>query len=183
MRYSTWCAVAIVTVGLLRGAVTAAGQEPAIPAAQVKAAFVYNFTKFVTWPANAFVTAEQPIRLGIVGDDALAAALRVVEGRVAQGRKVEVKRLGPGDDLADCHLVYVAISEQARFVDVLGRSAAAPVLTIGDAPGFTAAGGIVNFFVDGDRVRIEVSADRASARGLKISSKLLQVARVVDKGH
>ena len=151
-----------------------------IPAHQVKAAFIYNFTKFVTWPAASFAGASQPIRLGVLGHDALADALRVVEGRTAQGRTVEVRRMGPGDDLRSCHLLYVAASEQSHLAQVLADTAGAPVLTVGDTPGFTAAGGVFDFFLDGDRVRIEVCVTRAAARGLKISSKLLQVSRVLD---
>lgn len=151
-----------------------------VPAHQVKAAFIYNFTKFVTWPAASFSSPSQPIRLGVMGQDALADALRVVEGRTAQGRSVEVRRLAPGDDPKTCHLLYVAASEAPRLAKVLAATSSAPVLTIGDVPGFVIAGGVFNFFVEGDRVRMEVCPARAAARGLRISSKLLQVSRVVD---
>lgn len=168
----------ILVLCLLARAGCAFAQD-AVPAAQVKAAFVYNFTKFVTWPAGAFTTPDQPIRLGIVGDDALAEALRVVEGRMAQGRRVEVCRLTAATDATGCHLIYVARSERARFA-ALAAGTAGAVLTVGDDPHFTAAGGVVSFFLEGERVRVEICADRAAARGLRISSKLLQVARVLS---
>lgn len=167
-------------VALLLLAAPLAAQDAEVPAHQVKAAFIYNFTKFVTWPAASFSAPGQPIRLGVLGQDALADALRVVEGRTAQGRSVEVRRLAPGDDPRSCHLLYIAASETPRLAKVLADTARSPVVTIGDASGFMNSGGIFNFFVEGDRVRIEVCPARASARGLKISSKLLQVSRVVD---
>jgi hypothetical protein len=172
--------LAVLILGLEAGAAVA--QEQSIPEHQVKAAFVYNFTKFVTWPAGSFPSPDAPIRLGIIGDDPLASALRVVEGREAQGRKVEVLRLSPGEKAAQCHVLYVAASAQDRAEDVLGRLRGSPVLTVGDSPRFTDRGGIINFVVSGERVRIQICAARAQLRGLKISSKLLSIAHVLECG-
>jgi hypothetical protein len=170
------CAVAL----LVALAAPAAIADDAVPAHQVKAAFIYNFTKFVTWPESSFAGPGAPIRLGVIGEDPLAEALRVVEGREAQGRRVEVVRLGEGDAPSHCHVIYVAASAMSRADAITGKAKGAPVLTVGDSPQFTARGGMINFVVAGERVRIQICAARAGARGLKISSKLLSLVQIVD---
>lgn len=168
----------MVTTVLLAAEVR--GQEPPALDHEIKAAFVHNFAKFVTWPPATFTSPQQPLRLGIVGDDMLARTLGMLQGRITQGRKLDVVHLAPGDSIDTYQMVYVAASARHRTIEVLAQSRGRAVLTIGDSPSFCEQGGIINLAQDGDRLRIEICAQRASSCGLKISSKLLQVARILD---
>ena len=148
---------------------------------EVKAAFLYNFAKFVQWPAAAS-TEEKESRfiLGILGDDPFGETLeQTLEGKTVQGRKVQIKRFKPSADQPACHLLFVCSSEKPRLESILQSLRSTNTLTVGEIEGFAERGGIINFKIVGNRVRFEVNREAAERAGLKISSKLLQLADVV----
>lgn len=146
----------------------------------IKAAFIYNFVKFIEWPGEAAINRVPSIVLGVLGDDVLAADLEsVVAGRTVAGRPLEVRRFSAVDKVRPCHILFVAASKAALISDVLDRLAGAPVLTVGDVPGFARAGGIVNFYDQDRRIRFEVNREAAELAGLNLSSRLLGLARIV----
>lgn len=147
-------------------------------AASVKAAFVYNFMKFIEWPALPPQT--RTVVLGILGDDPLAEALQAVHGQAAQGKAVEVRRCRGLDELRVCQVAYVGASEAGRFPEVRRAIGRAGVLTVGDSAGFVRQGGVIGFFLEEGRVRFEICAKRAERAGLKVSSQLLEIARRVE---
>lgn len=143
----------------------------------VKAAFLYNFTKFVEWPAQAFPSPGAPIELCTLGAAGLADEVRaVVADRTAQNRPVKVRSASDAS-LESCHVIYVAASAADRVASTLGAVRSASVLTIGETPGFAASGGIIGFTKENDRIRFEINEAAARTAGLKISAKLLALAR------
>ena len=139
---------------------------------QVKAAFIFNFAKFVAWPD----APGTPIVIGIAGEDPFGALIdNAVRGKTAAGRPLEVRRLADKDDLRGCNILFISASEKSRAADLL-RRAGEGVLTIGDLPQFTQDGGIVRFFLENNRVRFQINAKAAERSGLKIHSQLLSLA-------
>ena len=149
---------------------------------EVKAAFLYNFAKFVEWPDNAFSTEDAPIVFCIVGANPFDGALeRVISDRTAHGRRILVRETAepaPGS----CHLVFVAGSEDGRVAQVVQSTQSAqgaPVLTVGESEAFNDAGGMIRLVVEEGGVRFDINAAIAEHAGLKFSSQLLKLARNV----
>ncbi len=144
----------------------------------VKAAFLLNFTKFVEWPPGAFAAADAPLTICILGNDPFGRAIdQIVEGESVNGHKIAVERVRD-DQQKSCQVLY--FGSDASNPTTL--SAAGPaVLTIGEGDGFIHQGGIIAFVVDNRRVRFDINLKAATSAGLKLSSKLLSVARSVEK--
>jgi hypothetical protein len=144
----------------------------------VKAAFLHNFASFIDWPRQAFPAANAPFRICIYGRDPFQGALaRIAQGEAVDGHPREVQTIDSVDDLRTCHIVFIASSEQGSAAAVLNAARTLPVLTVGESSSFLAAGGVVNFAIERNRVRFDVNVQRAEQNGLKISSKLLRLAR------
>ena len=139
---------------------------------QVKAAFLFNFARFVEWPPPS----TGPLVIGVVSDDAFAKTLeRLVRDRTVDQRPVVMRRLRAGDDPATCHVLYIAGSPRERAAEIL-RRCSGPILTVGDTVQFLRDGGIIRFHTEDKRVRFQINRDNATAAGLKISSHLLKLA-------
>jgi hypothetical protein len=162
-------------------AVLAGAQEASSPAPleyEIKAAFLYNFVKFVEWPPEAFAGERSPLTICIYGTDPFGASLDgVVRGESLGERRLLVQRPEEPDDLRDCHVLFVSRSERQRMPEVLARVEGAPVLTVGDADGFLRAGGMINFVLEENKVRFLINQAAAERSGLRISSKLLRLAK------
>lgn len=147
---------------------------------EVKAAFLYHFIGYVEWPARAFDSPASPFVVGVLGKSAVLDALReAVRGKSVQGRAVTVRQVQIGQELRQCHLLFIPAPEMrnlSRVLEVLGE---APVLLVGESEGFTQRGGIINFFLEQNKLRFEINPDAAKRVSLNISSKLLRLARVV----
>jgi hypothetical protein len=145
---------------------------------QVKAAFLLNFAKFVEWPANAFAAPDAPITICILGDDPFGGVLdQIVEGESIDGRKIAVRRMKRPSASQACQILFVSKSEKAFSTSELGPG----VLTVGEGEGFLAHGGVIAFVIEDRRVRFDVGKSAAEKAGLKLSSKLLRVARSVER--
>ena len=148
---------------------------------EVKAAFLFNFTKFVEWPDSSFPDAHSPIVTGIVGDDPFGASLtRLVAGQKAQGRSIAIIRYRRGDDLRRCHVLFISGSERTRIAQILAALQDTGVLTVSDIDGFAEAGGAVQFVMQENRVHFVVNLDAASQSKLRVSAKLLALAQVIN---
>lgn len=146
---------------------------------QVKAAFLFNFTKFVEWPFDAFTAPGDPVTVCVVGDDPFGESLdAVVQGETANGRPLKVHRTRSFADLRTCHMLFVPRSER-RQGTILASLRGAGILTVGDGDGFLTDGGIIRFVLDQNRVRFEVNLAAAEGNRLRLSSKLLRLARRV----
>ena len=147
---------------------------------QIKAAFLYNFAKFVEWPGDAFSDSQAPIVLGIVGEDPFGKALDgVILGKTVNGRSLVVRRLRRGEDLRSCHILFISLSEKRHLARILESLKGSSVLTVGEADGFVQSGGVIQLLLEEGRVRFEINPDAAARARLKISAKLMALARRV----
>jgi hypothetical protein len=172
-------------LALFFAALLAAGQVPAQGASevQVKAAYLYQFGGFVEWPPKAFAGPDGVFRIGVLGSDEMAAELeRIVATRQIQGRQVAVRRLRAGEPLQGLQVLFVGAGETARLPEILSPANAAPLLVVTESDGALANGGVINFVVADNRVRFDVALPQAERRRLRISSRLLGVARRVVQG-
>ena len=145
---------------------------------QVKAAFLYNFAKFVDWPAEAFGGSNGTLVIGVVGDDPFGGALdQAINGKSIGGRPLAVRRLRWGQDLRSCHILFISSSERKRLPQIIQSLRGASVLTVGDMGQFNQQGGIINFILEASKVRFEINSRGADQARLRISSKLLALAK------
>ncbi|MFY9821967.1 MAG: YfiR family protein [Thermoanaerobaculia bacterium] len=145
----------------------------------VKAAFLFNFTKFVEWPPAAFADERSPLKVCVLGEDPFGKALHALAGDEVGGRRLSVTHLDRPGALETCHVLFVSRSEGERLPQVLAGLHGAPVLTVGDTPGFIDQGGMINFILEGSKVRFDVNQEAAERAGIKISSRLLALAKHV----
>jgi hypothetical protein len=171
---------------LLGMAGAAHAQAPRIEAAEasIKAAFLYKFAGYVGWPPSAFASAEAPFVIGVVGADEVANELvKFTEGRHLGGHPVTVRRIGETQPTRGVHVLFIGRNAADR-ASIIARAAQQPaVLVVTEAERALEAGSAINFVTAEDRVGFEVSLDAAERKGLKISSRMLGVARrVLQKG-
>lgn len=152
-----------------------------LPASSVKAAFVYQFANFVEWPENSFENSNSPLKIGVVGDDELLAALRkIVAGKKIGRRSVEIVTNGfSGDDFHDCHILFIGANDQESLSAYIEQRDDLTVLAVSDSPNFTRDGGIIRLYGADKKIGIEINIDAAKRAKLHISSKLLRLATVV----
>jgi len=149
---------------------------------QIKAAFLYNFTKFVEWPAARFADDASPIVIGVVGPNPFEDELaKLVNGRKANGRNIVVMHLSSIPESGSVHVLFFSAGETRPLGDMLARFHAAGVLTVGESPHFKAAGGMINFVPEADKIRFEINQSASEQAGLKISAQLLKLATAVHK--
>ena len=142
----------------------------------VKAAFLYNFAKFVKWPEATFPVTDKTISICILGKDPFGPALNTIEDKFLKGKKVVIRHVETLDQDEDCRIVFISNSEHEHFPQILDTLKYSNVLTVGDTDGFTKLGGILNFVLVEGKVRFEINVTAAEQAGLKISSQLLKLA-------
>jgi uncharacterized protein DUF4154 len=149
---------------------------------EVKAAFLYNFARFVEWPRDA-PGGEGAFVVTVLGRDPFGSVLDdTLRGKTIDGKRVVVRRALRSEDVGHSHILFISDSEKDRLPDILKSLDAAPVLTVGDMSQFAERGGVIRFKVDQDRIRLEINVAAAQRSRLKISSQLLKLARIVDSG-
>jgi hypothetical protein len=147
---------------------------------EVKAAFVVNFAKFTEWPAGSFPGAATPIVIGVAGDETLRRALdHLAKGKLFAGRQLRIRNVEDARDASSTHLVFIGRFMGSRTADILKALNDLPVLTVGDADGFCAAGGMIAFLIERDRVRFEIRIDSTERASLKVSSGVLALAKTI----
>jgi hypothetical protein len=168
----------LVALGAPEAAATSAPEADVPLERAVKAAFVYNFTRFVSWPAESLLARAPVFTIGVLGDDPLADAIEAaVRDREAGGRPFDIRRFRAAEDVVPCPVLYVGRERSGRLRPLLEHLRGWPVLTVGDGEGFTSEGGAIGLFLEDNRVRFEVSVLAAQAAGLQVSSKLLRLSR------
>jgi len=144
---------------------------------QIKAAFLFNFAKFVEWPPGAFVKKTDPIVIGILGENPFGDDLaRTIREKTVDARPLEIKEYHWPVQATNCHILFISSSEKKRLPEILASLKGASVLTVGETDHFTESGGMINFFVEGAKMRFQINKDAASSAGLKISAKLMSLA-------
>jgi hypothetical protein len=168
---------AFVAALLVGAGGTVAGQTAA--ASSVKAAFLYNFAKFAEWPAEALAPGQR-LALCVIGDPSVADALeQTIKGRVHEGHELTVQVVRADGALKACHLVYVDGADKAGSAQVIAALKGAPVLSVGDATRFAEDGGVAQLALEHDRMRFSINVAAAERARLRLSSKLLGLAKIV----
>ncbi len=157
-------------------------EESKIQEYRVKAAFMYNFAKFVDWPDRTFANARDPMNICVFGDDTFSDVLeRASSGKTAHGRRLAIKRIRIAEQIDSCQILFIAPMKQNRVSKILNSLQGSAVLTVGEMERFTESGGIINLFMEEGKYSFEVNLKAANNAGLRISSKLLKLAKNVRK--
>jgi hypothetical protein len=144
---------------------------------QIKAAFLFNFAKFVQWPASAFPEPASPVVIGVLGRNDFGDALeRTLHGKLIDTHPVLLKMFNTVAEVTNCHVLFISTSEKGRLDKTIAGLKGLNVLTVGEMDEFLSAGGMINFVLQDNRIRFEINNDAADKAGLKISSKLLSLA-------
>ena len=171
-----------IVVCFLAISIAATPQSAHTPEYEVKAAFLYNFVKFVEWPPPV-AHSTTPFRLCVLGTDPFGDTLsNITQGKSISGRPIATNRLQSLLQAPSCHVLFISLAAPEAQRQALEAVQDLPVLTVGESADFLHLGGMIKFVLDQDRVRFEINLDAAERHHLKLSSKLLAVARVVDVG-
>lgn len=146
----------------------------------IKAAILFNFAKFASWPDSAFGYSEAPLRVCVLGDDPFGAALNSLNGKQVRNHPLTTARVATLEETPQCHILFVSASEEARLATILDYVGKLPILTVADIGRFANTGGIIALKEVDNRSRIEINLGAAEQAGLKLSSKLLRLANTVS---
>jgi hypothetical protein len=186
-RWGRWGFATILTGLLVYTLVAGAGrlyaEDNGEAEYRVKLAFLYNFTRFIQWPPEAFSGPEAPLNICVAGPNPfLGSIAEGFQGRAALGHPLRIRQLRAGDNPAACQILFVRSSNKTSAEKLLTSLKGSNTLTIGENPDFTVEGGLVNFTLHDDKLRFEINLGAAQQSPLKISSKLLSLATIVNGG-
>jgi hypothetical protein len=151
---------------------------------QVKAAFMFHFAQFVEWPADAFPSATSPLKYCTIGEDPFQGALdETLKNKSVGNRPLLVQHLTGLEQIAGCQILFIASREKKQFGAALSKAGGHPVLSVGETEHFTRDGGMIGLFVEDNKVRFDINVEAAERSKLKISSKLLLLAKNVIGNH
>jgi YfiR/HmsC-like len=149
---------------------------------QVKAAFIYNFTQFIDWPSDAFSDDKAPFVVGVIGDDPFSGALeKAMADKAVGNHPIVIKHFATVADLGACQLLFIPASQDASLNSILAKVGNSPELTVGESDGFMPSGGAIRFFLEDGRMRFQLNPDVCDAMRLKVSAKLMKLARIYKK--
>jgi uncharacterized protein DUF4154 len=169
-----------VAGALAAGAPPASAQRDQVGEYELKAAILYNLSRFVDWPPSAYADSQAATVLCVLGQDPFGDSLKTLgQKQDSNGRPITIRRLKNENGIRECHVLYISTSERKRVVQIISRLKGSNVLTVGEMSQFAAQGGIVQFTLEDKQVRFEINLDAASRMTLKISSRLLVLARIV----
>ena len=157
--------------------------EEVVPEYQLKAEFMERFTRFIEWPAASPVNdAQTPFAICVAGEDPFGPFLRnLAATRRIKSKSIAIRTVSTGGTFDGCHILFIPSSERAHAAEIVRRTSDRPILTVSDSNGLGEAGVMINFYEAADKVRFEINAHSAEKSGLRISSKLLKLARVVGE--
>jgi hypothetical protein len=158
---------------------SAAKDESSYKEGEIKAAFVYNFAKFVEWPADSFRDNRSSLSICVLGKHPFGNALDNLGQKTVGNRKIDVRFVQDPSDIEKCHILFISSSEKNSLSQILKQVKNDRTLTVSDMKGFSEAGGIITLVSAGEKMTFEVNLAVANQTSLKISSKLLQLGKVV----
>jgi hypothetical protein len=145
-----------------------------------KLAFLYNFAKFIEWPAGSYRSPSAPLVICVAGHDPFSPGTEnELRTRAVLGHPIEIRPLRATDRVSACSMVFIPVTEKDQADNILQRSKGSSSLTVGETQGFAARGGIINLTVEGNRLHFEINQLAAERAGLKISFKLFSLAKIV----
>ncbi|MCP4150177.1 MAG: YfiR family protein [bacterium] len=150
---------------------------------KIKAGFLYKFLHFAQWPKDAFTKSKTIINIGIIGENPFGTLFSIIKGQTVKERKLvvlEFKEDEPVESLKQCHILFISpsITDKARILESLKG---VPVLTVSESKGFASSGGMINFLMQEDNVSLEINKTAAENVGIKLRSRLLRVARIIEE--
>jgi hypothetical protein len=145
---------------------------------QIKAAFIYNFARFVEWPPAAFADTNSPMIIGVLGQNVFGNVLaQTISGKTVKGHPLEFEVFKSAAEATKCHVLFISSSEKTRLSKILAQLQSSNILTVGDEmDNFITDGGMINLRIVDDKVRFEINNEAAKKADLIISSKLLRLA-------
>lgn len=174
---------ALLSLAMAASADADGARAPVAGEWQIKSAFLYNFTKFVEWPAASFAGPTQPIVIGVLGEKPLVQELEtIVAGRTVNGRAILVRTVRTAEEARTTQLLFVSVAEESRFAAIRAELADSPVLTVGESPSFSVTGAI-GFVKEGKKLRFEINMDIAEQSHLKISAQLQKLATAIRRAQ
>lgn len=174
------CLPVLIAVAAYVGALPVArAQQASEREYEIKAAFLYNFIKFIDWPTDILPATTDTLAVCVLSDDPFGEALEPLRDKVVKGRRLAIRRVEPKQALGLCHVLFVGSAEEKRLPQLMQNLQGASVLTIGEMERFAQAGGIINFVVERNRIRFDINVASAERARLKLSSQLLSLARLV----
>jgi len=180
-RRRPWLAAVALAWGLLavRGL---CAQSPKPTDSQVKAAYLYNFGRFVEWPASVTPAKTGSFTICVLGEDPFGPALdATLAGEMIGNRKVAARRISSPHESGDCQILFISSTEANRLNKIIESLDKTAVLTVSDAPQFSQRGGMIQFVLEGNRIRFEVNLTATQRAGLTLSSELLKVATAIRR--
>jgi hypothetical protein len=177
-----WCQGAFWAWVLSFGLWAGLAAQPASKEDQLKAAFIYNFTKFIEWPADRFPAAETPLVIGVLGQNTVRDELQgIAKTHRFNGRPIEIKAVQTAEEAATVHLLFVGAGADHEATHILKGLQSQAVLTVGETDTFTAANGMITFLREGDKVRFAINMPAAERAGFHVSAHLRKLALPLQK--
>ncbi len=159
------------------------GQHGPVPEYRVKAAFLYNFAKFVDWPETAFDGPDTPLVLGVLDPVPFDTALEQVRGKTARGRQLTIRTCRTLEDAQQCHILFLNTGGARLVARILGGLEGKPILTVSEAGRPDASRAMIRFFSERNRLQFSINPELAARHGLQVSSRLLKLATITDGGE
>ena len=150
---------------------------------KIKAAFIYNFAKYVTWPKKTFVDENAPLILGLMGDNPFAKEIYKIDGKLVHDRKLRVIVIKDFAQTKSCNLLYLSPSESGKMSEIQAFLRHENILTVSDMADFAVGGGMIELIIVNGKIRFIINPEAAEQAGLKISSQLLKLAIILNKGE
>jgi len=148
---------------------------------QIKAKYLYNFTRFVDWPEESFQNPDSPFVIGIIGSDPYGIDLeKTIEGKQIKNRKFRIRRYQNLDNLAFCHILFIGVDNRARRSQIFNKIKNNSILTVGDENNFAKDGGMINFIIKKKKIRFQINREAVKQSRLKMSTKLFKMAEIIE---
>jgi hypothetical protein len=160
-------------------AVNLPAQEQKAGEYQVKALFLYNFINFVDWPADSSIHSSPTINVCVIGDDPFDNALDNIRDNTVKDKKLAIRFYRPYDEPKGCHLLFIPATEKRHVAKILKSVRESNVLTVGDTEESARQGAIIGFYIEQNKVRFAINIEAARRAGLRISAKLLKLAKII----
>ena len=179
VRFMRSCAIAMFTsmFFLINMEREAFAQNKLPSEYQIKAAFLFNFAKFVEWPSKSLIDDKSPITIAVLGNNVFDNSLeKTVQGKFVDEHPLAVKFIHSELEATNCQILFISPSEKGKVAEVLKTLKGSSTLTISELDGFIQSGGMINFVVEGTKVRFQINREATTLAGLRVSSKLISIA-------
>jgi hypothetical protein len=181
-RRAGQCPTALMVILALLHISVLNAQQPKVSEYQVKATYLYNFGRFVQWPPQATAAKGDSFSICVLGHDPFGPTLdSTLAGETLDGKPLAVKRISTPREAGECRILFISSTEENHLKEILLALDESGILTVSDMPAFSRRGGMIQFVLEGDKVRFEINLTKAESAKLTLSSELLKVATAVRR--